>query len=103
MNDFTFILLLPLASAALVLAALAFLKASVNAAKIELIGNAPVLRQYVERYVPIDNSEEAQKIVANKMKEMEREFEMSLGLGEAPKKPRSERAQRNILNADMLV
>lgn len=41
---------------------------------IDSLKNAPVLRQYVKEFVPIDNSEEARAIIEEKMLKSEQEF-----------------------------
>lgn len=80
----------------------AFVTARVVLAKVSMLESAPVLRQYVERFVPIDNSEEAQKRVQQKMQEMEAQFEKSL-MTTGGNKKRNKFAENNILRAEELV
>lgn len=49
--------------------------------KIETLEKAPVLRQYIERFVPIDNSEEARKKMADAMAKASTEWNKVFGLG----------------------
>jgi len=44
--------------------------------------NAPVLRQYVERFVPIDDSDKGKEILAKKVASQEAEFDKMYGLGD---------------------
>lgn len=48
--------------------------------QVDILKNVPVLRQYIERYVPVDNSDEAKKRMQVKMAEMEREFAGVFGM-----------------------
>jgi hypothetical protein len=43
---------------------------------------APVLREYVKEYIPIDNSEEAKKVIKEKMVEAENEFNKAFSFGD---------------------
>lgn len=49
---------------------------------ISALRSAPVLREYVKEFVPIDNSEEAKKIVEERIKSSQREFAKAHGLAE---------------------
>lgn len=51
-----------------------------NEGYIKALHNAPVLREYVKEYVPIDNSEEAKKVLQKKMLETEKSMEDAFGL-----------------------
>lgn len=57
-------------------------------AQIKAFQNAPILRQYVEKFVPIDDTAMAREIKAKAMIQSEIEFEKAYGLGDLDgKKP----------------
>lgn len=92
-----------LSTAAIALAVVIFIQNVYIKARLNALENAPVLRQYVERYVPYDNSPEAQRNLEEKMKASEKEFEESLGLMPTGRSDRRRRNETNILRAEELV
>lgn len=101
--DMIFVFGVLLAAVAVVIATAAFICVKKMEGKIEMLLAAPVLRQYVERYVPIDNSEEAQRVMQKKMADMEAEFDKSLDLMPNGVSVGNKRAETNMLRADELV
>ena len=90
--------------AAVVLGLLSYLKVRENAVRVEMLQKAPVLRQYVERYVPIKKNESEAGKVTESMRDAERAFDEAFG--EVPPegmKKVPERITNNILRAEELV
>lgn len=48
---------------------------------IEALRNAPVLREYVKEFVPIDNSEEARKTIEDRIVKSQAEFDKYFNYG----------------------
>ena len=105
--EFILVTALLLAIAALGVAAIAFLSCVKTKARMDALERAPVLRQYVERFVPIDNTENARHILEKKMEGYADSFERSLGLMDTEptrsKDRRKIRNEANILRAEDLV
>ena len=91
----------------IVLAAWAIFSCARVSARMDALERAPVLRQYVERFVPIDNTEQARQTLEKKMTEYADSFERSLGLMDTEptrtKDRRKLRNEANILRAEDLV
>lgn len=85
---------LVMAALALIVASAAFYFAVRAKVTAEMLEKAPVLRQYVERYVPYDNSEESQRRMREKMEEASKAFEDSVW----PGKVKTEKQKRNEVN-----
>lgn len=51
-------------------------------AQIEAFQNAPILRQYVEKFVPIDESPKAKQIIEKARRQASEEFEKMYNLGD---------------------
>ena len=83
---------------------LSYLKVCENAVRVEMLQKAPVLRQYVERFVPIKKNENEEGKVTEAMRDAERAFDEAFGEvpPEAMKKV-PERVSNNILRAEELV
>lgn len=92
-----------LAAIAVVLAVAAFIQVREVVAKMTMLEKAPVLKQVVQEFIPIDNSEEAQKVIKQRQHEMEQEFEKQMGVVVGGFGKRNPRAESNILRAEELV
>ena len=89
---------------AVVFSLLSYLKVRENAVRVEMLQKAPVLRQYVERFVPVKKNESEPGKMTEAMKDAERAFDEAFG--EVPPEAMRkvpERVANNILRAEELV
>lgn len=63
---------------------------------VDTLKNAPVLRQYIERYVPVDNSKEAQSKIQENMEKMAQEWNGMFGFGSTKSTAEQKRAEKDF-------
>lgn len=58
-----------------------------NMGVVNLLKEAPTLRQYIERYVPVTKGEDAERSMRTQMQQFEKDWSAVFGLGDTQVKP----------------